>query len=441
MSTTAPGGRAGGSEANSRVGFRAGSGAPPPLALRGLTVGYRSHASRSSARRPHEASFALEGIDAEVSAGKLVCVLGANGSGKSTLLKTVAGFQAPLEGSVLFDGRPQGEYRENERARFLSVVLTEQLHVGMLTAGELVSLGRYPYTGWTGRLTVEDRRAVQWALDAVGARGLAGRPVMSLSDGERQKVMIARALAQEPHLIVLDEPTAFLDFPRKVEVMELLADLAHRGGRSVLLSTHELEIAQAIADYLWLIPPHDSAGPGGPADSSGTDAIVARATRGAGAAPNGAVGGSAALIIGTPEDLVLSGDFERLFAASGVRFDRDVGRFLFGRPPARRALLRGTGPARHWTERALRRVGIAALDPAAGSGIEGLEARRPPGGAERPGAVESGETGQAARELPLITVEGEAGSLRWSLSLAGATRGFDSIDELVSALEEGGSPR
>lgn len=341
------------------------------LELRGLVVGYRDRRSRTS--------FMLSETDAQIEPGRLVCVLGPNGSGKSTLLRTIAGFQTPLSGSVLFDGRPAGAFTENERARFVSVVLTERVDSGMLDARDLVSLGRYPYTGWAGGLTAEDRRVVEWALGAVGARELAARTVINLSDGERQKIMIARALAQEPRLIILDEPTAFLDLPRKVEVMSLLGNLARENGCAVLLSTHELEIAQALADRLWLIRPTIDPG---------------RST----------------LRAGSPEDLVLSGEFERIFQGADVRFDRDLGRFLFGKHPDRAAIVKGSGLSRHWTERALRRVGIEAMEPA--------------------------EIGRSSPQLPVITVQTLSGGYLWTLTHAGTTRGFSSISELIAALDE-----
>ena len=182
-----------------------------------LCIGY------APKRRPRIAVAADLGV--ELLKGELVCLLGPNGAGKSTLMRTLAGLQKPLSGEVLLEGRDLHGLSESERARLLGLVLTERVDVGNLSAYALVALGRYPYTGWDGRLSAADEEVVRWAIDAVGARDLAGRSVGELSDGERQKVMIARALAQEPAVLLLDEPTAFLDLPRRVEIVQLLRRL------------------------------------------------------------------------------------------------------------------------------------------------------------------------------------------------------------------------
>ena len=216
------------------------------LAARGLAIGYAPR------RRPRVEVAA--GIDAELRRGELVCLLGPNGAGKSTLMRTLAGLQLPLAGAVDFDGGDLHRLAEDERARLLGLVLTERVAAGNLSAYALVSLGRYPYTGWDGRLSAADEEVVRWALGAVGAEDLAARSVDELSDGERQKVMVARALAQEPAVLLLDEPTAFLDLPRRVEIMQLLRQLAYDTGSAVLLSTHDLDLALRCADRLWLLP-------------------------------------------------------------------------------------------------------------------------------------------------------------------------------------------
>lgn len=266
-------------------------------------------------------------LDAHLLAGELVCLLGPNGAGKSTLMRTLAGLQKPLAGAVFLKGRNLHGLSERARARRLGLVLTERVEVGNLAAYALVALGRYPHTGWAGRLSPADEAVVRWAMDAVGARHLAGRSVGELSDGERQKVMIARALAQEPAVLLLDEPTAFLDLPRRVEVLQVLRRLAGDRDRAVLLSTHDLDLALRCADRLWLLPPN------GP------------------------------LQIGAPEDLVLSGAFQRTFA--DVEFDPALGSFHLAREPEGEVGLVGAGLHARWTARALERAGfrVAANAP------------------------------------------------------------------------------
>lgn len=192
-------------------------------------------------------------LDAALRRGELTCLLGPNGAGKSTLLKTLSGALPPLSGTVNVDGRPLDSYSPQELSRVIGLVLTEKPAVGTMTVEQLVAMGRSPYTGFWGRLGPEDRRVVEEAISLVHIESLCGRPVASLSDGERQKVMIAKALAQQTPVIFLDEPTAFLDFPSKVEIMCLLRSLARIKETTVFISTHDLEIALQIADSVWLL--------------------------------------------------------------------------------------------------------------------------------------------------------------------------------------------
>ena len=216
------------------------------LRTRDLAVGYRTRKTRRAV---------LEHVNLAVDSGELVCLLGPNGIGKSTLLRTIAGMQPALWGSVELGGADLRSVSHAELARRLGVVLTERVAVEALTVRQIVGLGRYPYSGWFGGLTDRDRVAVNWAIDAVGARHLADRDFSRLSDGERQRVMIARALAQEPVLLVLDEPTAFLDVPSRVELMGLLRQLTRERPLAVVVSTHDLELALRTADVIWLVMP------------------------------------------------------------------------------------------------------------------------------------------------------------------------------------------
>lgn len=224
-------------------------------------------------------------INASLYSGELTCLLGPNGAGKSTLLKTLTGFIAPLNGEITIGSKSLTDYTDSELAKVIGVVLTERLSVSNMTVSELVGMGRSPYTGFWGRMDRADKEIVDEAISLVGIESLSGRTVQTLSDGERQKVMIAKSLAQETPVIFLDEPTAFLDYPSKVEIMQLLQSLSREKSKTIFLSTHDLELALQIADKIWLLDK-----------------------------PHG-------VSIGTPEDLSLNGDMGRYFQRDGVVFD------------------------------------------------------------------------------------------------------------------------
>lgn len=213
------------------------------ITLKNLVVGYPD--GRHTRQLNHAANE-------EARDGMLTCLIGANGAGKSTLLRTIAGFQLPLEGTVLLGGNDVRALSPRQRAERMAVVLTDRPDVMCTTVWEMVATGRAPFTGFWGRLSGKDRDIVTRSLRLVGILSLADRTVTSLSDGERQKVMIAKALAQQTPVILLDEPTAFLDYPSKVETMQLLLNIAHEEHKTVLLSTHDLDLALHTADRLWL---------------------------------------------------------------------------------------------------------------------------------------------------------------------------------------------
>jgi iron complex transport system ATP-binding protein len=289
----------------------------PVIEIRQVSIGY--------AGRKNQSRLVAKELDATLRQGELVCLLGPNGAGKSTLIHTLAGALPPLHGSVLIEGLPTQSFSSRDLARHLGLVLTQKVAVGMMPVEKLVALGRYPFTDWAGRLDDADKRAVDQAILNTGIGPLANRPFCELSDGEQQKVMIARALAQEPRVMVLDEPTAFLDLPRRVELMHLLVRLAHEGSRAVLMSTHELDLALRYADRLWLLRS------GGPIEE------------------------------GTPEDLVLRGAFASTFASSNVEFDARTGAFRSNMPLCENIVLKGNGVAGIWTSRALERVGYRVV--------------------------------------------------------------------------------
>lgn len=246
------------------------------LSLKDLCTGYK---------RRKGVVCITRNLTADLMAGQLVCLIGKNGAGKSTLLRTLAGFQPPLSGHIEWLGREMVLYTKAELSRLVGVVLTERCPSDRLTVRETVEMGRMPYTGFWGALGVADRRIVEQALADIGIERLADRRMGSLSDGERQKVMIAKVLAQETPVIFLDEPIAFLDFPSKVETLRLLGKLAHHTGKTIFLSIHDLELAMQTADTLWVMD----------------DAC--RVT------------------IGTPRSLAQEGAFNQFFTGEGVRFD------------------------------------------------------------------------------------------------------------------------
>ena len=291
----------------------------PATALRtsDLAVGYRTRRTRRAV---------LERLNVTANVGELVCLLGPNGIGKSTLLRTIARMQPALHGGIELGGTNLVAISASDLARRIGVVLTDRVGVEALSARRIVELGRYPHTGWFGALTGHDRSVVNWALDAVGATHVEDRDFIQLSDGEQQRVMIARALAQEPSLLVLDEPTAFLDVPSRVELMGLLRRLTRSGALAVVVSTHDLELALRMADVIWLAMP----------------------------------GGE--LLAGSPEDVVLAGGITRAFEGRHVRFHPDERTFRLLTGDRGTARVHGTGIHAAMARAVLEREGYALAD-------------------------------------------------------------------------------
>ena len=225
------------------------------IELRNLSIGYQTK---------HGIKTVATGIDGTIKSGELTCLLGANGVGKSTLLKTLSSFQAKTGGEILLEGRELSEYSDKQLSRLIGVVLTEKPDVRNMTVRELVSLGRSPYTGFWGTYSKDDLQVVDEAIAMVGIEPLKKRMVHTLSDGERQKVMIAKALAQQTPVIYLDEPTAFLDYPSKVEVLQLLCRISREADKVIFLSTHDVELALQMADTIWLMTQGESVAIGSP---------------------------------------------------------------------------------------------------------------------------------------------------------------------------------
>ncbi len=209
-----------------------------------LAVGYRNGKQQVTL---------LNNLNLSLESGKLVALLGQNGAGKSTLLRALTCDERPLAGTIEVNGKNLLDMSQKDRSRLIGLVSTERVQAGALTVTELVGLGRQPHTGFLGRLDDEDRAIVRQSMEDAGIIGKANEYMPSLSDGERQKAMIARALAQQTPIIILDEPTAFLDVASRIETMRLLQTLAHDRGKAVLLSSHDISQSLMLADELWLI--------------------------------------------------------------------------------------------------------------------------------------------------------------------------------------------
>jgi iron complex transport system ATP-binding protein len=261
-------------------------------------------------------------IQMTLSRGEVNCLLGPNGSGKSTLIRTLCGLQKPLAGHVFVENERVDQMSANSLARRVSVVLTGQVESANMTVFSMAAYGRSPYTGFFGAMSSHDQQVVVQALKDVGIENMSDRKFDTLSDGERQKVMIAKSLAQQTSLIVLDEPTAFLDFPGKVEIMQLLRKAAWQHQKAVLLSTHDIDLAIQFADRMWLM---------------GRDRPIES---------------------GAPEDLALNGTIAAFFDKNNIKFETASGKFVFETKTIGKVAVSGTGDKRDWLVRALRRKGF-----------------------------------------------------------------------------------
>ena len=312
------------------------------IQLRNLSIGYQTK---------HSVRTVAEGINGAIRSGELTCLLGANGVGKSTLLRTLAAFQPAIKGEILFtvyslsscvpavasgkaertddysDGseglaskstvncqlstvntKEIASLSDKELSKLIGVVLTEKPDVRNMSVRELVSLGRSPYTGFWGTYTDEDLRIVDEAIEMVGITDLVRRPVHTLSDGERQKVMIAKALAQQTPVIFLDEPTAFLDYPSKVEVLQLLRRISREAEKTIFLSIHDVELALQLADTIWLMTKIEE---GGTRKEEGDMTKLGE-------------GGRSPVTIGSPQELAASGDLGRFIERQNIVFDKET---------------------------------------------------------------------------------------------------------------------
>ena len=247
------------------------------MKLENLTIGYGNHVVQKS-------------LTLQVRSGEMVCVLGKNGCGKSTLLRTLSGLQPALGGEcVMPDGRSVSALSEREKAQSMAIVLTERLSATNTTVEDVAAMGRFPYTGWLGALSDADRNIILEALKQTEMLDKRHCFFNELSDGEKQRVLISKALAQETPYIFLDEPTAHLDLPNRIKTLLLLRELAHKADKAVVISTHELDLALQTADVIWLMTP------------------------------------GAGIVVGTPKNLVENGDFQQAFDDPHFRFTTSDG--------------------------------------------------------------------------------------------------------------------
>ncbi len=287
------------------------------IELKKLKIGYKTGKKKLEL---------LQDINAFIRKGELLAVIGKNGSGKSTLLRTLAGLHKPLSGTVYLNGDILSRMKTSRLAREVSFVSTEVVKPVHMRVEDLVSLGRAPYTGWFGSLHKTDRDMVEQAIRLTGLESMRHESVLEISDGQRQRAMIARTLAQDTGVIILDEPTAFLDLPGRYEIVRLLNDLACRQSKTIIFSTHDLQISLQEADRLWLIRQKE-------------------------------------IVDGAPEDLAIGKKLAALFSGSAMDFDPATGHIQYARRINCSISLRGKGDAVEvWTKKSLQRLGLEVVE-------------------------------------------------------------------------------
>lgn len=257
--------------------------------------------------------------------GELIAVIGKNGVGKSTLLRTIAGLQALIDGELSVDGKNINEYSRMKLSEKVGYISTEIVKVSNMKVFDLVSLGRYPYTNWLGRISSSDHIRISESLEKTGMTDFSDRPVSELSDGERQRAMIAMVLAQDASIMIMDEPTAFLDIGSKFEIIHLMRELTAGKDKTIIFSTHDLVTALSQADKIWVLKEDG-------------------------------------LFEGAPEDLMLKGIFNTLFDDSKVKFNNIDGSFNIRNIEKGKITVTGEGEKKLWTEKALIRAGYSITD-------------------------------------------------------------------------------
>jgi len=293
------------------------------LSLDSLKIGYL---------RRRRKKVLLPPLSASAKKGELIAVIGKNGIGKSTLLRTIAGLQPSLGGEILYSGKNIAEFSKNDLAQNMGYLSTETVKVSNMSVYDLVSLGRFPHTNWIGKIDNENHSAILNALEKTAMTDFSDRYVSELSDGERQRAMIARIVAQDTGVMIMDEPTAYLDIGSKYEILHLMHRLSQKSDKTIIFSTHDLHMAISQSDKIWLI-----------LDDK--------------------------LIEGAPEDLLIEGTFDHLFDSSPVKFDSERGTFSFKREERASVSLTGEGLMRHWTEMAIHRAGFSISEEKGFPGI------------------------------------------------------------------------
>jgi iron complex transport system ATP-binding protein len=287
------------------------------IKLESLKVGYR--------KSLHREITIFGPVTTEITQAEMVGIIGRNGIGKSTLLRTIAGLQSQLHGKVLVDGIDNSRIPAKERARLISFVSTEPVAAQHIRVGEMVSMGRFPHTGWLGLLQPMDLELIHQAAEMTSIQHLMSKFMQELSDGERQKVMIARALAQDTPIIILDEPTAYLDLPARYDILRILNDLTLIHHKTILFTTHDLAIALEVADKLWLMAEGE-------------------------------------LFEGAPEDLLIDKVFRKLFLNSPAEFDVKTSSFRLRRNLEKDVTILGDKKYRLLTRKAMERIGFRTND-------------------------------------------------------------------------------
>jgi iron complex transport system ATP-binding protein len=285
------------------------------LSLESLMIGYEKGRHAIPVYLP---------VNASGRRGEIIAVVGRNGIGKSTLLRSIAGLQKPLAGTIKINDREISEYSKTGLAQILGYVSTEVVKVNNMRVYDLVSLGRFPHTNWYGKIKHSDHEVVMNCLEMTGMTALADMLITEISDGERQKAMIARVLAQDAAIMVMDEPTAFLDITSRYEIIHLMHHLADKKAGTIVFSTHDLNVAISEADKIWLMLDDD-------------------------------------LKEGSPEDLMLEGSFDKLFLSPEVRFNANDGTLTINKEERGSLYVEGTGSLKYWTEKALSRVGYLII--------------------------------------------------------------------------------
>ncbi len=303
------------------------------LQTNSLSIGYK--------KRKGEVLLIQKELNLSVNQGEMVCLIGPNGCGKSTLIRSIAGLQPYFSGEIYVGGKAISQQNSQNRALLIGLVLTDRVDAGNLTVFDIVAIGRQPHTSWFGGLSEEDKLRVWEALEQVHLSSYAKRNFNELSDGEKQRVMIAKALVQDTSLIILDEPTAHLDLPNRVEIMLLLRNLnlAQQTQKAIILSTHELDLALQVADTIWLMQQNKG------------------------------------VVVGSPEDLILNGSFQQIFANRAFSFDELTGNFSLNYSSSAEVSLSGDKKRVYWTARALSREGYRIV-PEALVSIEACEDNR-----------------------------------------------------------------